>query len=422
MNKKRKNRWYKLENAAKIFPPTSNKHDPKVFRFFVEMNDNIDKTFLQQALEKTIEEFPHFNSTLKRGFFWYYLETIDKVIEVSEENDLPCDIFENKFLYRVSYYKKRINVEVNHALTDGTGTLNFLKVLVCNYEELRYKTSADIYVDDASVEEREIDSYKKYYKKEKSKDKVIGIKGYQVKGKMYPEERLKIIELIMPTKDVLKLSKDNNSTITQYLTAIMIKSIADTMSYKDKKKPIIITIPVNLRKYFPSNTARNFFNVVPIVYYVNDDNNNIEEILKSVKKQFEEGLKKEKIIKRMNQLQQFENMFILRLVPLVIKNIVLKYLYKKSRLNRTITLSNIGVIDMPYDLQKHINLFGVMSSTDNVQSCMCSYKDNLVFTFTSHFVEQEIQKNFVRYLSNNGISITVNTNIIEEDELDEKMF
>ena len=53
---------------------------------------------------------------------------------------------------------------------------------------------------------------------------------------------------------------------------------------------------------------------------------------------------------------------------------------------------------------------------------MCSYKDNLVFTFTSHFVEQEIQKNFVRYLSNNGISITVNTNIIEEDELDEKMF
>ena len=191
------------------------------------------------------------------------LETIDKVIEVSEETDLPCDIFENKFLYRVSYYKKRINVEVNHALTDGTGTLNFLKVLACNYEELRYKTSADIYVDDASVEEREIDSYKKYYKKEKSKDKVIGIKGYQVKGKMYPEERLKIIELIMPTKDVLKLSKDNNSTITQYLTAIMIKSIADTMSYKDKKKPIIITIPVNLRNYFPSNTARNFFNVVP---------------------------------------------------------------------------------------------------------------------------------------------------------------
>ena len=92
---------------------------------------------------------------------------------------------------------------------------------------------------------------------------------------MYPEERLKIIELIMPTKDVLKLSKDNNSTITQYLTAIMIKSIADTMSYKDKKKPIIITIPVYLRKYFPSNTARNFFNVVPIIYYVNDDNNNI---------------------------------------------------------------------------------------------------------------------------------------------------
>lgn len=422
MSRKNKNRWYKLENVAKIFPPTSNKNDPKVFRFYAELKDNIEKQALQTALEKTLDEFPLFNSTLKKGFFWYYLETVNIKPVVEEEKDIPCEQINNGLLYRVNFYKKRINVEVNHALTDGTGTLHFLKVLLCNYEEIKYKTSSDIYVDDISVEEREKDSYLKYYRKEKNDDKVIGIKAYQVKGKVYPEDRLKIIELIMSSNKILKLAREKKATITQYLTAIMIKSIGDTMSYKDKKRPIIVTIPVNLRKYFPSNTARNFFNVVPITYYINDENDDFEKILIEVKKQFKEKLTKEKLNKRMNQLQQFENMFILRLVPLFLKNIALKHIYKRTRLQRTITLSNIGAIEMPKELEEKIDSFGVMSSTDNIQSCMCSYKDKLVLTFTSHFIDQEIQKNFTRNLTNNGINISVNTNIVEEDELDDKMF
>ena len=66
-------RWYKLENAAKIFPPTSTKNDTKVFRFYVELNECIEQKILDRALQKTLKEFPLFRSTLKKGFFWYYL-------------------------------------------------------------------------------------------------------------------------------------------------------------------------------------------------------------------------------------------------------------------------------------------------------------------------------------------------------------
>lgn len=41
------------------------------------------------------------------------------------------------FLFRVSYFERKINLEVFHALTDGLGGMNFLKALVCEYLRLK---------------------------------------------------------------------------------------------------------------------------------------------------------------------------------------------------------------------------------------------------------------------------------------------
>ena len=89
---------------------------------------------LNKALTETLKEFPLFRSTLKKGFFWYYLEKSNLVPVVEEENKMPCEELKDGLLFKVTYYKKRINIEVNHALTDGTGTLSFLQVLIKNYE------------------------------------------------------------------------------------------------------------------------------------------------------------------------------------------------------------------------------------------------------------------------------------------------
>ena len=64
--------WNRLDNAAKIFPPTSNKQDTKVFRFACQLNERVEQEILQQATEKTLETFPIFRSVLKHGLFWYY--------------------------------------------------------------------------------------------------------------------------------------------------------------------------------------------------------------------------------------------------------------------------------------------------------------------------------------------------------------
>lgn len=40
-------KWSRLDNAAKIFPSTSSKKDPKVFRFSCELTEPVDGQTLQ---------------------------------------------------------------------------------------------------------------------------------------------------------------------------------------------------------------------------------------------------------------------------------------------------------------------------------------------------------------------------------------
>ena len=80
------------------------------------------------------------------------------------------------------------------------------------------------------------------------------------------------------------------------------------------------------------------------------------------------------------------------------------------------TLSNIGIIEMPEILDEYIDYFDVFASTDGIQACLCSYKDKLMVSFTSHFINSEIEKNFFRALSDENIEITINTNVFDEEE------
>lgn len=413
MNKKTK-KWYKLDNAAKIFPPTSSKKDPKVFRIACELYETIDENILQEALLSTVEEYPVFLSSLKKGLFWYYLETSSVIPKVEKENTLICDYMKSELLFRVSYYKKRINLEVHHALTDGTGTIFFIKSLVSNYLIKKYNIKKKILVDKTSISEKEVDSFEKYYKKMHKLEIPKSKKAYNLKGDRYPEERLKVIEGIVPTDKVLSLAKKYNTTVTIYLTSVLIKSISTNMSRKDKKKPIVITIPINLRKYFKSNTARNFFSTMNISYKCKKDSERIEDIIRCVSDQFVENLSKEKLDSRMNDLALLENLLIIRIVPLFIKNLVLKWFHFKDKNNQTMTLSNIGVVEMPEELQQYIKLFDVMASTNKMQLCMCSYLNNMVLNFTTHLVNNEIEKNFFKELNRDDMEIIINDNVVEE--------
>ena len=87
-------KWYRLDNAAKIFPPSRSKNDYKVFRFSATLLEPVKVDILNKALDETLEEYPIFKSSLKKGIFWYYLEEVNKNYEVDKNGiiDITRDI------------------------------------------------------------------------------------------------------------------------------------------------------------------------------------------------------------------------------------------------------------------------------------------------------------------------------------------
>ena len=185
-------KWYSLDNAAKIFPPSKSKKDPKIFRFSVTLFDEVKVDVLNKALNETLDEYPIFKSSLRKGIFWYYLEEVEKVYEVKKEDKWPCSKISNNNLFEVSVYKNRINLEVDHALTDGTGTLTFLKSLVANYLNNLYNIKNNEVINEGSIKEIKEDAFKKY--KDSNFKKVIkSKKAYRIKDEKYIDDRLKVI-------------------------------------------------------------------------------------------------------------------------------------------------------------------------------------------------------------------------------------
>ncbi len=135
--------WRKLDNAALAFPLVTGENDTRVFRFYCQLKEEVDSDILQQALDRTMEKYPLFQAVLRKGLFWFYLEHSHIRALVKPETEPPCSRLyipdKKSLLFQVSYYKERINFEVFHALTDGTGATEFLRELVKNYLYLAHK-------------------------------------------------------------------------------------------------------------------------------------------------------------------------------------------------------------------------------------------------------------------------------------------
>ena len=279
--------WRRLDNAAKIFPSAANGHDTNVFRIYCELNESVDKVFLQNALDKTIVEFPVFKSVMKKGLFWYYLEESNILPIVNEESESPCSkIYDKdvkKLLFRVTYFEKRINLDVYHVLADGTGAGEFLKVLVSNYLCLKYKINVEyLNLDfDSSVFQKADDSYMKFY--EKGKKQNVGLKrAYKINGLKTYNKNLKVIEGRMSSRAVLDKAHEYNATVTSFITGVLLRAIYENMSFMDREKPVVVSIPVNLRRFFDSSSVRNFFGVVFLSYDFKKESADLGNVIKFV--------------------------------------------------------------------------------------------------------------------------------------------
>lgn len=401
--------WRKLDNAALAFPLVTGENDTRVFRFYCQLKEEVDSDILQQALDRTMEKYPLFQAVLRKGLFWFYLEHSHIRTLVKPETEPPCSRLyipdKKSLLFQVSYYKERINFEVFHALTDGTGAMHFLQELVQNYLILAHpkknfpEIGRDKKTGRGNIEE---DSFSQYYSSDIPKNREKKKAAVKLKGEKLVHSDMHISEVVLSVKEVHQKARSYGVSITVLLTAVMLCSIREEIPKNQQKRPVTLMIPVNLRNYFPSQSMTNFFGWIEVGYTFSDTTT-FEEVLADVKRQFEQELEKDKIAMHMNDYVRIEKNIFVRAVPLEIKKYFLMIGANLGSRSITAVYSNIGIIRLPEEYREYIRHFGIFASTNSLQMCSCSYGDEMVLGFTSKIPDDSIQRNFRRMLSEEEI-------------------
>ncbi|MCH4889645.1 hypothetical protein EZV73_18830 [Acidaminobacter sp. JC074] len=386
-------RWLRLDNAGKIYPAFASKRDPATFRVAVVLKRDVIGECLQRALEETLRDFPSMDLTLRRGLFWAYLDESHHTPKVLEEKKMPCtyiDMHHSKgHLFQVYYYNKRISLECFHALTDGYGALEFLKAILYNYLKQIYNVDpGDLRLHGLDMGDVE-DSYKKYTSDFFTSGK--SVRAAHIKGTPTRLEGAFVHHGIVSASGLKAVAKSYNTTITVLLTAIYGK----TLIHEIQKSPVVVTVPINLRKMFPSSSLRNFSYVMNVVI---EKDLSFDEIVTSVHKQFQEQVNEESLRGQFSKNVNFEEHFILRVMPNVVKSLILKQVRQfKSKKIVTSILTNPGIVKLPESMKEHVEHFETVlyaSKPHYINMGVSTYDDKLVYALSRGIEETDIIDSF----------------------------
>ena len=413
-------RWDKLDNTANLFPVIAGESMSNVYRISVTLTELVDPELLQEALDIVLPKFDGFNLRLQKGIFWYYFEENgNPAPKVKEENTYPCRfIVQNKnkhYLFRVTYFKYRINLEVFHVLTDGMGGINFLKELTYQYlrlchPEIREKVGDDLNCGTSLNRE---DSFIKNYRKSSSKPYKTQ-KAYLVKGEKLLPGEFGVMHGYMKIPALKEVCHRYGVSINEYLVGVFVYSVyQECLKGMPSDKPIRVAVPVNLRPYFASNTTKNFFVMVSAEFHPTKEDYTFEEILQIVHESLRAQINKENLEKLFSYNVSNEKVWIARIAPLFLKNLAMKMVYTKSALANTTTITNIGNITVEDIYKPYVEMFHAflaMSKGQHIKGTICSYGDTLVFAFSYDLQDTGIQKAFFRKIAADGIEVQLDSN------------
>ncbi|MCI1721751.1 MAG: hypothetical protein LKM35_01290 [Lachnospiraceae bacterium] len=446
---KQPRKWYKLDNAAAIVPSSAHGADTRVFRLSCELREEVNPELLQQAVDLTMKDYPYFRSVLRKGLFWYYLDSRDLPLQVEEEKLPACSPLyfpgRKSLLLRVLYYRKRISLEIFHVLADGLGAFLFFRELILTYLSLCHHLPLQEMIGEKSTaEQKTADAFRDYYrparKEKKRKEKIRearipedgipedrprkqrGLKqlknmtmhqAWHMKGELDPDLLPHLVEGTVSAKLFLAEAKKYGVSAGVFSVSLYIASAIEEMEENEKDRQIVVSVPVDLRKYFPSETVRNFFGVINVAYQPRHFDGTPESILSEVKASFAKQLEPERIERVMNSYAKLEHNFGIRIVPLTVKDGATQGLSFLASQGVTCTFSNLGVIRLPEEAEKYVEKASVFATAPYEQICAVTFGDRLVFGEMSPYVTHGVMCRFFRKLVQMGIPVEIATNDYE---------
>lgn len=407
-------RWMKLDTASIMFSSLSSKKWGRTFRTAVILKEDVKPELVIKAAQDIMPKFPSMHTCVKKGFFWNYQECTSLLPEIREEFStqlLPITLRnDGRPDFRIVYYKKRLGIECAHYLADGLGADAYFTALLERYVEL--KNNPDAPYKPCNFNLKEIsNAFNDYYQKGGCTEVEEEFQAHQIEGTI-EKGFLQLIFAMMNVDELHAKAKEKELTITEYLAAALILGTIRHAS-KPLTKPVIIAIPVNLRRFFPSETVRNFTIQSRIDFFPEGkDDWSFDDICIKVKGQLNKRLTKPELQKILNSFGSLANNGVIKFVPNFIKLPVVRMRQKKSHGNNTTILTNVGSRVLSETLKGEIlrsdgvngdtSGYGLIS-TCSAQSCNGIF--NLCFSTCSHDVSWA--KECVRVITEQGIRVRI---------------
>ena len=454
--------WRRLDNTGKLFAAVTGENLSNVFRISAVLKEEVQPNLLEQALEITLSEYENFRVKLRKGFFWYYFETNNRQPLVEPERGFPCKYIDphgsRRFLFRVSYYGKRINFEVFHGLTDGLGALNFTRSLTEHYLELagqknsqkeadsrtasaEYQENAesDVFREDPGLERQqeqagfektrktessvnqEADGYLKNYKKRPVR-RYVSRRALPIRGACMSLDGQSVIHGTLALSELKTLSRSYGVSITKYLSAVLIWSLIRIYTDgKTVKYPVALNLPVNLRTIFETETLANFFSITNLSWPAGKAPERFEEVLTAVGSQMEEQIAKERLEEIISYNVSNEKKWYFRIIPLFVKHLALDAIFRRSSRAHTMTFSNLGPVTLQPELSGMAEEFRLSIGVSRRQKIKCgavAYGENVSITFTSVMEDSRLSDFFFGFLEKQGMSVRLESNGIARPDLE----
>lgn len=389
------------------------------------MKEEIQPEVLQKALDMTLPRFPTYKAAIRKGLFWRYLEPNDRPGPfVQEDVKNPCQPMyfkaNNRYLIRVYYFRNRIALEAHHSLGDGTGGMCVLQTLAAVYLRLlghdEIGTGGFVLDIDGTPGEDELeDAYMKYANAKVCPPR-LQEKAYRVRGTAEPFYTLNIIDGIMSVSEVMAVAKKYHATITEYLNAVLLQALL-TKQLKESRirlRPVKIAMPVNLRRFFPSGTLRNFITMIYPGIDPRLGEYTFEEIVEQVHNYMRYYINEKLLRGDITTNAATQRNPLIRVVPLFLKDLVVRTFYTRVQdRNSSAGLTNMGAMKVPEGMKPYIDRFDIYMGQPFSRRTNCaiiSYEDVLTVNFASSIIEADVERYFFRRLVQDGIHVKIESN------------
>ena len=299
--------------------------------------------------------------------------------------------------------------EFFHALTDASGGMEFIKSLVSEYIRLtnviiKDKTNIININDNPDISE----FTNEFINVEKTPDAggLYNKIATQMTGDLSKIKPCRILNFKMSSNKLREVARKYNITVTTYLLCIMFIACKSACEIYDGE--FSIQVPVNMRKFYPSKTLRNFSMYCGIRLPISKIQD-INSISNEVVEQLTSKSSKEEMHKMLYGTKKLISN--IKLIPLVIKQPIAKFISGIiGDLAFTSTLSNIGIINLPEEYKDYIEdmEFVLNTSTKNRATCgLVTYNDVATLSITKLTKDPSFETRIYDLLFKDGIDITV---------------